>query len=314
MNNTHLPLPLVTIITPVYNSVTFIEDCIISVLNQTYPNIEYIIMDGGSTDGTQAVAQKYADKLTLISEKDGGQSNAINKGWTLGKGEIVAWLNADDIYLPDAVEKAVIHLQNHPDTGWVYGCAKFVDEQGQAGNYRYPIFEWSYEKLLQFGCYIVQPTVFLRRQVLDEFGMIDESLHYGMDYDYWLRIGKKFPPTFVPEIRVIVKIFQETKSRSGGYKRLKEIEGMLARYGANDLPTTMHHQWVEAMLDNMVIHIRKGQWKALRDDFKGLRRYPAYVLRGIAKWILKNTMPLAVEKRLRRWFVRPAKSHPDAVC
>ncbi|HRF98397.1 MAG TPA: glycosyltransferase, partial [Aggregatilineales bacterium] len=76
MNNTHLPLPLVTIITPVYNSVTFIEDCIISVLNQTYPNIEYIIMDGGSNDGTQAIAQKYADKLTLISEKDGGQSNA----------------------------------------------------------------------------------------------------------------------------------------------------------------------------------------------------------------------------------------------
>jgi glycosyltransferase involved in cell wall biosynthesis len=306
--------PLVTIITPVYNSASYIEDCILSVLNQTYPNIEYIIMDGGSTDGTQAIAQKYADRLTLISEKDNGQSDAINKGWKRAKGEIVAWLNGDDLYLPDAVEKAVEYLQNHPQTAWVYGCAQFVDENGQPNNYRYPIFEWSYDKLLQFGCYIVQPTVFLRRHIMDELGYIDENLHFGMDYEYWLRIGKQYPPAFVRDIKVIVKIFQETKSRSGGYKRLLEIQTMLAKYGYHDLPSTMHHQWVEAMLDNMVLHVRNGQFKALRDDFKGLKRYPTYVLRGIAKWLLKNIMPTAVEKRLRRWFVRPAKSHPDAVC
>lgn len=306
--------PLVTIITPVYNSASYIEDCILSVLNQTYPNIEYIIMDGGSTDGTQAIAQKYADRLTLISEKDNGQSDAINKGWRRAKGEIVAWLNGDDLYLPDAVEKAVDYLMNHPQTAWVYGCAQFVDENGQPNNYRYPIFDWSYDKLLQFGCFIVQPSVFLRRHIMDELGYIDENLHFGMDYEYWLRIGKQYPPAFVRDIKVIVKIFQETKSRSGGYKRLQEIETMLAKYGYHDLPSTMHHQWVEAMFDNMVLHVRKGQFKALRDDFKGLRRYPTYVVRGIAKWILKNIMPVAVEKRLRRWFVRPAKSHPDAVC
>lgn len=307
-------LPLVTIVAPVYNSEAFIEESILSVLNQTYPNIEYIIMDGGSTDGTVAIARRYADRLTVISEKDNGQSDAINKGWKRAKGDIVAWLNADDLYLPDAVEKAVAHLQDHPQTGWVYGCATFVDENGKAGNYRYPIFDWSYDKLLQFGCFIVQPTVFLRREVIDTFGYIDESLHFGMDYEYWLRIAKQYPPVFVPEIKVIVKIFQETKSRSGGYKRLQEIETMLTQYGATDLPITMRHQWVEAMLDNMMLHLRQGKWRDLRADYKRLWRYPPYVMRGIGKWVLKNFLPQRLEKVLRQWLVRPQKAHPDSRC
>jgi glycosyltransferase involved in cell wall biosynthesis len=312
MNNPHLPL--VTVVSPVYNSANYLEDCILSVLNQTYPNIEYIIMDGGSTDNTRAIVEKYADKLTFISERDRGQSDAINKGWRRAKGDILAWLNADDIYAPNAVEHAVTYLVNHPDTLWVYGCANFVDEHGQPNNYRYPIFDWNYEKLATFGCYIVQPTVFLRRQVIDTFGYIDETLHFGMDYEYWLRIGKQYPPAFVPNIRVTVKIFQDTKSRSGGYKRLQEISAMLARYGYADLPSTMHHQWVDAVLDNIMRHLRKGEWRALRTDLTDLRRYPKHILRGTGKWVLRKLMPTSAEKRLRRWFVRPKKSHPDARC
>ncbi len=280
----------VSIIAPVYNSAAFIEESIQSVLNQTYSNIEYIIMDGGSTDGTVEIAQRYGDRLTIISEPDNGQSDAINKGWKRATGDILAWLNADDLYYPDTVEKAVAHFQANPQTMWLYGLASFLDENGEPGHYRYPTFPWDYDKLLTFGDYIVQPTVFLRREVIEQFGYLDESLHFGMDYEYWLRIGKTYPADYVPAVRAKVKIFQETKSRSGGYKRMQELETMLKRYGVTELPQVLRHQWVEAMLDER--------------DFRRIWRYPRYVLRGSAKWLLRKTMPKQVEKQLRKWFVK----------
>lgn len=279
----------VTIIMPVYNSAAFIEDSIRSVLDQTYPNIEFIVMDGGSTDGTVEIAQRYADQLTLISEPDNGQSDAINKGWRRATGDILAWLNADDLYYPDTVATAVEYLENHPQTMWLYGQADLLDADGQPGHYNYPIFPWDYEKLLTFGCFITQPTVFLRREVIAQFGYLDESLHFGLDYEYWLRIGKAFPAAYVPDVRVQVKIFRETKSRSGGYKRMQEIEQIIKSYGGTTLPQTMRHQWVEAMLD--------------RGDLIRLWRFPRHVPRGTAKWLLRKTMPVSVEQRLRRWFV-----------
>jgi glycosyltransferase involved in cell wall biosynthesis len=280
----------VSIIAPVYNSAGFIEDSIQSVLNQTYPNIEYIIMDGGSTDGTLEIAQKYADKLTIVSEPDNGQSHAINKGWKRATGDVLAWLNADDLYVPDTVATAVNYLEQHPETRWVYGRADFTYEDGSPGNFRHPTFPWDYNKLLTFGCYIDQPTTFLQREIIDEFGYLSEALHFGMDYEYWLRIGKKFPAVYVPEINVKVKIFQDTKSRSGGYKRITEIEAMLKEYGATELPETMRHQWVEAMLDN--------------GDLRGMWRYPGYVPRGTAKWLLRKLVPESRQKYLRQWLVR----------
>lgn len=280
----------VSIIAPVYNSAEFIEESIQSVLNQTYPKIEYIIMDAGSTDGTVEIAQRYADRLTIISEPDNGQSDAINKGWKRATGDVLTWLNGDDLYLPDTVENAVNYLTQHPDTMWLYGDAQFLYEDGTPGNFRYPILPWDYNKLLTFGCYISQPSVFLRREVIERFGYLDESLHFGMDYEYWLRIGKIFPPAHVPDVKVKVKIFRDTKSRSGSYKRIQELEQMLKRYGATTLPELLRHQWVEAMLD-------KG-------DFKRLWRFPHYVPRGTAKWVLRKTLSAETEKRIRRWFVR----------
>jgi len=284
----------VSIIAPVYNSAEFIEDSIQTVLNQTYPNIEYIIMDGGSTDETVEIAQKYADKysdkLIIISEPDNGQSDAINKGWKRATGDYLTWLNADDLYEPNTVETAVNFFNANPETKWVYGKAIFTYEDGTLGHFRHPTFEWDYEKLLTFGCYIAQPTTFLHRDIIDEFGYITEEMHFGMDYEYWLRIGKKFQPVFVPEINVQVKIFQDTKSRSGGYERMLELETMLKQYGATELPQTLRHQWVEAMLDER--------------DFRGLFRYPGQVTRGTAKWLLRKFIPESGQRFLRKLFVR----------
>jgi glycosyltransferase involved in cell wall biosynthesis len=310
-------MTLVSIVAPVYNGAAFIEASILSVLGQSYPHLEYIIMDGGSQDETVAIAQRYAtlhpDKMIVISERDTGQSNAINKGWRRATGDILAWLNADDLYFPDTVEKAVSCFQAQPQTAWLYGCPRLVNADGTPNAFRYHTFPWDYERLLNFGCYITQPTVFLRRQVIDEFGLLDESLHYGMDYDYWLRIGKRYPPAFVPQVRAIVKIFAETKSRSGSYKRLMELERIIRRHGGDDLPLTMRHQWVEGVLDELLRTARAGHWADFRARWRELWRYPRWVGHGTAKWALRR-LPASLEARLRRALVKAPYAAPDDPC
>ncbi len=300
--------PLVTIVTPCYNSAQFIEDTIQSVLAQTYPNIEYIVMDGGSTDGTQAIAERYADRLTLISERDRGQTHAINKGWQRAKGDILAWLNADDRYYPDTVEKAVSYLTTHPEIGWVYGYGDSLDINGQPMPFRHPVYAWDYQKLLNRGCYIVQPTVFLRREVFEQNGLLTEELHYCMDYEYWLRIGKRCPAALVPEIRAGVKIFRATKSRSGGYKRIVEIEAMLRHYGASDLPAPMQHEWTMAALSEGMHQLRAGRWGQVRKMLAQAGRYPRTLPRAVTKLLFNAVVPPSLETKIRQTWIRAEKA------
>jgi glycosyltransferase involved in cell wall biosynthesis len=298
--------PLVTIVTPCYNSAQFIEETIQSVLAQTYPNIEYIIMDGGSSDGTAAIANRYADRLTVISEKDRGQTHAINKGWHRAKGEILAWLNADDTYFPDTVANAVAFMEAHPETRWIYGLGQSLDAHGTPMPFRHPVVEWDYTRFLTSHCFIIQPSVFLRREIFTTCGDLDETLHYGMDYEYWLRIGRQFPAELVPEVRSAVKIFRNTKTRSGGYQRIIEIEQMVKRYGANDLPRGMHHEWTMAVVERLGSHLRHFKLNEIGNDIRKLFRYPRTIPRGIAKTLFDVLVPPAMETRLRRWFVRSA--------
>lgn len=179
-------LPLVSIVTPSYNQAPYLEATLRSVLEQDYPRIEYIVNDGGSTDGSAAIIAGYAPRLaSWVSERDKGQSDAVNKGWTRATGDIVAWINSDDTYLPGAFRAVVEFFQTHPDVGLVYSDCPLIDAQGKRigllGAEKY-----SFESLL-FGNYIPQSTVFLRRAVLERVGLLDPAMHYGMDYDYWVR-------------------------------------------------------------------------------------------------------------------------------
>ncbi|MFQ3660744.1 MAG: glycosyltransferase family 2 protein, partial [Anaerolineae bacterium] len=264
----------------------------------------YIIMDGGSTDGTVEIAQRYADRLTLISEKDRGQTHAINKGWARAQGQILAWLNADDLYYPDTVATAVAALEAHPEVGWVYGNGTMLDAEGQPMPFRHPVQPWNYEGLLRDHCYIIQPTVFLRRAVFEAAGELDETLHYSMDYEYWLRIGRDHPAVYEPRVRAAVKIFRQTKTRSGGYPRMVEIEAMLRKYGAVDLPRGMRHEWVMASVDQLVREVRQGHWRAVPAAMKALLRYPSALPRGAAKALFDALIPPALETRIRQRFVR----------
>jgi Glycosyl transferase family 2 len=182
--------PLVSIVTPSYNQGDYIEETIQSVLDQDYPNLEYLVVDGGSSDNTIEILKKYEGRLTWLSEKDRGQADAINKGFHMAKGEIVAWLNSDDTYLPGAVHTSVRYLEAHPEVGMLYGEGYHIDADGEIIE-RYYTEPFDYQRLSEV-CFICQPTVFLRAEVIRTVGPLDVKLDYCMDYEYWMRIAKRF--------------------------------------------------------------------------------------------------------------------------
>jgi glycosyltransferase involved in cell wall biosynthesis len=183
---TDLAQPLVSIVTPSFNSGPFLRDCIESVLSQDYPNIEYIIMDGGSTDETAAILQRYRARIARIhSAPDFGQGQALNRGLSGSKGEILAFLNADDAYLPGAVGQAVRAFAAHPGADVIYGNAYHVGADGSTIA-PYPTQDFDREALRR-SCYICQPAAFVRREAFERAGAMNPALHYVLDYDLWLR-------------------------------------------------------------------------------------------------------------------------------
>lgn len=181
-------LPPVSIITPSFNQANYLEETILSVLNQDYPQLEYIIIDGGSTDGSVDIIRKYEERLAYwVSEPDLGQSHAINKGLQRAKGGILAWLNSDDIYCPGAVRVAAEFLDSHPDVSVVYGAANIIDADGRV---MLPMKREDFDLarcLARLVTPIHNPAAFFRKDLTRQIGLLDERLHYIMDFDYWIR-------------------------------------------------------------------------------------------------------------------------------
>jgi glycosyltransferase involved in cell wall biosynthesis len=228
--------PLVTIVTPSYNQGHFIRATIESVLSQGYPNVEYIIMDGGSTDSTAAVAAEYSSRLTFISEKDRGQTHAINKGFQRAKGSIVAWLNSDDVYLPDAIVHGVAGCEANPEVGAIYGEGFQIDYDGNVRQ-QFPFTEpFNLWKLTFVLDYILQQSVFFRRDCVEAVGWADESLHFGMDWDLLIRLGKRFGLAYVPEKFGCIREYEAAKSFAGGEKRFRELAAMLEKHSGQKRP------------------------------------------------------------------------------
>jgi len=190
-------LPLVSIVTPSYNQGQFLEETILSVLRQDYPNIEYIIIDGGSTDGSVDIIRKYQDKLAYwVSEKDRGQSHAINKGFAKARGSVMNWLCSDDILEPSMVSISMHYILKHPNVGLIYGDRVRIDAKGNIYSMqRYPAFK---PYFLRWGFSIPQETVLFRREVFEAVGGLDESLKMVMDFDLWCKISKVSSVLHIP--------------------------------------------------------------------------------------------------------------------
>ncbi len=182
-------MTLVSIITPSYNQAAYLEQTILSVLNQDYAPIEYIVVDGASKDASVEIIKKYADRLAYwVSEKDGGQAEAINKGFARATGEIIAWLNSDDYYLEGAVSAAVKIFEANPDVVLVYGNMLAVDEHGKTFN-TLTYKQLTLEDLLCFQI-IGQPAVFMRRSALQKTNSLDATFHFLLDHFLWIQLAQ----------------------------------------------------------------------------------------------------------------------------
>ena len=264
--------PLVTIVTPSLNQGNLIRATIESVLRQDYPYLEYVIRDGGSTDETPRVAAEYAGRLSFVTERDRGQSDAINKGFRQAKGSIVAWLNSDDTLLPGAVRKAVDALERCTEAGAVYGDGYLIDREGVVVS-RFPFTRppdlW---RLVHLSDYILQQAVFFRKEALHAVGYLNEALHWTMDWDVLIRLGLRYPLVHLPESLGCLRVHRGTKTASGGWRRILEIRAMLGRHGAGQVPPACLAYGLGALGDAIDRPLAAMQPRALRRTGEALRK------------------------------------------
>lgn len=247
----------VTIVTPSLNQGRFVQAAIESVLYQDYPNIDYMVLDGGSSDETVDVLRSFGTRLTWASEPDEGQADAVNVGFAQSSGEHLAWLNADDVYLPGAITAMAAYLDENPQCAMVYGRADLIDIDGA---YLKPA-EWvetfSYHRLLNDLDFIVQPATLIRRSAFDLVGGLDARLHWSFDYDLWLKLARRHEIGFLDRPLAQVRLHSETKTAKGGLDRLLEVERVVARHGRAQLPTHFQGQMVRARWLTMMAAARE---------------------------------------------------------
>lgn len=276
--------PLVTVVTPSYNQGRFIEETILSVLNQDYPNIEYIVIDGGSSDNTIEILRRYNKLLTWISEPDRGQSHAINKGFRMANGEILCWLNSDDTFVPGAISKVVECFVKDPGTSMVYGLVNIVSEAGELTEQptrNDPFDLWS---VVYFSQIIYQPAAFFLKEAIVETGYLDENLHWCMDWDLWVRLGMRYRLTNSNHIFSNIRMYRTTKTSTGGLRRIQEIVKVMRRYshcslafgitraGLGGLHTFLMYRLphLYMLLKEIIIYVKNRSLNKFYDNFHGV--------------------------------------------
>jgi glycosyltransferase involved in cell wall biosynthesis len=239
--------PKVSIITPSYNQGQFLEASILSVLEQDYPNIEYIIVDGGSKDGSVDVIRKYQNRLAWwVSEKDKGHADALNKGFSHATGEILAWLNSDDIYYPGAISEAVSVLMGHPQVGMVYGDADLIDDAGAPAG-QFSSKQTSYRQMLRGSVHIPQATTFFRAGIWRQVGPLDLTLFYSFDYDLWVKIAKISEVLYVPKRWAKFRIHEAGKTIVNDDRCYPDMLRVLKREGGGWLSMLRMRMYVRKM-------------------------------------------------------------------
>lgn len=300
--------PLVTIVTPSFNQARFLEQTMRSVLEQDYPNIEYMVVDGGSTDGSVDLIRKYADKLTWwVSEKDHGQAEAINKGFANAKGEIIAWINSDDYYMPGAISSAVKALVDHPEVGLVYGNVRVVDESEKLLN-QLIYGNWGLADLMSFRI-IGQPSVFIRRAVLEKVGYLDQSYHLLLDHQLWIRLASEGGMRYFPSLWASAHYHEDCKNQamaaSFGSEARRIVQWMQTSDQFHDLFCQNQKRILAGAerLNAFYLLDAKEYPAAFRAYWKAFWLNPSTVLPEWYRMIYAFFAPLGLDG-LRRWYLQ----------
>lgn len=226
--------PRISVITPSYNQGQFLGECLDSVFRQDYPDLEVLVIDGGSTDESVGIIKACEARLAYWgSEPDAGQGAAINKGLRLATGELVAWLNADDFYLPGALVSVARAYRQNPHASFYFGDGLRVDKNGDPVGGFFPGGHVDFDlRALVYGlnC-LLQPATFINRALLSEVGPLDPALRYGLDTDLWIRLATHAPPSPVAALLAASREYPETKTATGSFERVEELRQIAERYG-----------------------------------------------------------------------------------
>lgn len=282
----------ISVITPSYNQGRCIERTIQSVLSQNVPNLEYIVCDGGSHDETVAILRRYEEHLRWISEKDKGQADAVNKGIKATSGAVIGWINSDDIYYPGALATVLSFFDEHPDANVVYGEANHIDENDKVLE-RYYTEEWDYERLKDV-CFLCQPAVFFRRRVVEKYGLLDASLRYCMDYEYWLRLGADMVFVHLDETLAGSRMYWDNKTLRDRVAVHAEINDMLKRR-LGKTPTRWIYNYAFAVVDSRGYNRAHPEkyvllliWSTALAFLHWRHYIPPAAMRTMAGWILQS--------------------------
>jgi glycosyltransferase involved in cell wall biosynthesis len=202
----------ISIVTPSYNQAQYLEQTICSVLEQDYPDIEYIIVDGKSTDGSLEIIRKYADRLSWwVSEPDRGQTDALNKGFAHATGDLLTWINSDDTYTPGAIREAVKFFEAHQNAALIYGDANYIDESGRVVG-RFPAAQTNHRLLRRGYVHIPQQASFFRADLWRQVAPLDPSFFFAMDYDLWVRLAARGPLLYHPQVWANFRLHGDSKT------------------------------------------------------------------------------------------------------
>lgn len=303
--------PRISIVTPSYNQAEFIEKTIRSVLLQEYPNLEYIIIDGGSTDGSLEIIKKYAAWLTYwVSEPDEGQAHAINKGWRMATGEIIAWLNSDDIHYPLALHKVAEQFLLSPHATTIIGTCQLTDQDHNPINNKIPPIQLDFQQILKGKDIPGQPSVFISREVLESIGYLREDLSYALDWEYWLRISQHYPTktsVIIPETLAGFNTWDGGKTQSGIGADNIERRKILRAFFNDAKGTSFAHLKKQAFANT---YWREGRAKlenklwlqAILSLARAIRYSPLKY--NPIKFLITNAdliLPKTMQKRIKKW-------------
>ena len=262
---------LISIVTPSYNQARYIETTIQSVLSQDYPQIEYLIVDGGSTDETPDIIKKYEGQLAWwTSEKDAGQTDAINKGFAHANGDILAWINSDDTYEPGAVTAAAQYLQDHPQVGMVCGDCNYIDGSGHVIG-KFNASQTSSRLLRQGYTHIPQQTMFFRADLWKQVGPLDPSFYFAMDYDLWTRIAARTALKYIPQTWANFRLHTSGKSITADDRCWPEMTKVHYRDGGSFFSVIVAKYYIRKLMAP-IWNWRKN--RMLKMESKAFESYP----------------------------------------